>query len=149
MDRTLIYERDRKKLALEHCRRVNAGDVDAIMELYGTDVTFADPVGWETRTGRADLREHFQEYVAAGIREVPGEPVAGQDGKHALLPITAVIEYLPRGPLFAKRGWLVPPTVSDGARIRWNYMLMLRVDDSGLIRELQAFWGKSDLEVIR
>lgn len=148
MDRALIGERDRKELALEHCRRVNAGDVDAILELYGDDVAFADPVGGDQRTGRGALRAHFEEAIAAGLREVPGEPVAGQDGAHTLIPITAVMDYLPLGPVFAERGWLVPPAEPAGKRLKRNYMLLLRVDETGLIREAQAFWGKSDLEVI-
>lgn len=148
MDRALIDERGLKALALEHCRRVNAGDVDAILELYGHDVAFADPVGWDRRTGRDALRAHFEEAVAAGLREVPGEPVAGQDGAHTLIPITGVMDYLPRGPVFAERGWLVPPADPAGKRLRRSSMLLLRVDETGLIREAQAFWGKSDLEVI-
>lgn len=148
MDRALISERARKDLALEHCRRVNAGDLDALMALYGDDVVFADPVGWERRTGRDALRAHFEQAIAAGLREVPAGPVAGQDGAHSLTPITAEMDYLPLGPVFAERGWLVPPAAPAGKRIRRQSMLLLGVDGSGLIREMQAFWGKSDLKVI-
>ncbi|MDN3360141.1 nuclear transport factor 2 family protein [Actinomadura sp. DC4] len=148
MDSALISERGRKELALEHCRRVNAGDVEALLELYGDDVAFADPVGWERRTGRDALRAHFEEAFAAGLREVPGEPTAAQDGAHAFIPITATMDYLPLGPVFAERGWLVPPADPAGKRLRRNSMLLLRVDETGLIREAQVFWGKSDIEVI-
>lgn len=148
MDKALISERDRKKLALDHCRRVNAGDVDAILELYGEDIAFADPVGWDRQTGRGALRAHFQEAVAAGLREVPGDPVAGQDGVHTLIPITAVMDYLPLGPVFAERGWLEPPADPAGKRLRLSYMRLLRVDQAGLICEAQTFWGKSDLQII-
>jgi steroid Delta-isomerase len=148
LDRALTGERARKELALEHSRRVNAGDVDAILDLYGDDVVFEDPVGWERRTGRDALRAHFEQAVAAGLREVPGEPVAGQDGAHALVPVTAVMDYLPLGPVFAERGWLDAPADPEGSRLRRSHMLLLRVDGAGLIREAQAFWGKSDLEVI-
>jgi steroid delta-isomerase len=148
LDRTLISERARKELALEHCRRVNAGDVDAIMELYADEVTFADPVGWDRRTGRDALRAHFEAAVAAGLNEVPGAPVAGQDGAHSLTPVTSVMDYLPQGPVFAERGWLAPPADPEGKRIRRASMLLLQVDGDGLITESQSFWGKSDLEVI-
>ncbi|MFG2007402.1 nuclear transport factor 2 family protein [Spirillospora sp. NPDC048911] len=147
MDRALTGERDRKELALEHSRRVNAGDVDAILELYGDGVVFEDPVGWERRTGRDALRAHFDEAVAAGVREVAGEPVAGQDGAHAFIPITSDMDYFPLGPVFAERGWLVPPADAAGKRLRRRHMLLLRVDATGLICQAQAFWGKSDLEV--
>jgi steroid delta-isomerase len=148
LDRALTGERDRKELALEHSRRVNAGDVDAILELYGDDVVFEDPVGWEPRSGREALRAHFEQAVAAGLREVAGEPVAAQDGAHTLIPVTTVMAYLPLGPVFAGRGWLVPPDDPAGKKLRRDHMLLLRVDEAGLIRQAQAFWGKSDLEVI-
>lgn len=144
----LISERDRKELAREHCRRVNAGDVDAILELYGDDVAFADPVGGDRQTGRDALRAHFEQVIAAGLREVPGEPVAGQDGVHTFIPVTTVMDYLPFGPVWAERGWLVPPADPTGKRLKRTSMLLVRVDETGLIREAQAFWGKSDIEVI-
>jgi steroid Delta-isomerase len=148
LDIALISERDRKELALEHCRRVNAGDVDAILELYADDVVFADPVGWDRHTGRDALRAHFEEAIAAGLQEVPSDPTAGQDGAHTFISITAVMDYLPLGPVFAERGWLVPPADPTGKRIRRRSMLLLQVDETGLIREAQSFWGKSDIEVI-
>ena len=148
MDRALTGERDRKALALEHSRRVNAGDVDAILDLYGDDAVFEDPVGWEPRQGRDALRAHFEATVAARVRETAGEPVAGQDGAHTLVPVTAVMDYLPLGPVFAERGWLVPPDDPAHAKLRRSHMLLLRVDGTGLIRRAQAFWGKSDLEVV-
>jgi steroid Delta-isomerase len=148
LDRALISERGRKALALEHCRRVNAGDVDAIMELYAEEVTFADPVGADERSGRDALRAHFEAAVAAHLTETPGVPVAGQDGAHSLTPITSVIDYLPQGPVFAERGWLVPPADPAGKRIRRDSMLLLQVDGDGLITEWRSFWGRSDLEVI-
>ncbi|MFC4907550.1 nuclear transport factor 2 family protein [Actinomadura gamaensis] len=144
----LTGERDRKELALEHCRRMNAGDVDALLELYGEDVAFADPVGWEERSGAAALRAHYEEAFAAGLRVVPGEPVAAQDGAHAFIPLTCETDYVPFGPRYAERGWLVPPDDPSGKRIRRTCMLLLRVDGTGLIREARTFWGRSDLEVV-
>jgi steroid delta-isomerase len=147
LDKRLTSERDRKQLALEHSRRVNAGDVDALLALYGDDVTFADPVGWPAQRGREALRAHFEQSVAGNLQEIPGEPVAGQDGAHTLIPITAAMDYLPLGPVFAGRGWLAPPADPAGKRLRLTYMRLLRVDEAGLIREVQTFWGRSDIEV--
>ncbi|HET8681320.1 MAG TPA: nuclear transport factor 2 family protein [Micromonosporaceae bacterium] len=143
----MIEESKRKDIILEHSRRLSAGDVDGLLELYAEDVSFEDPVGSGRQSGRDALRAHFEKVVEADTREVAGEPVAGQDGLHTLVPITAVMDYLPLGPVFADRGWLAPPPDPRGSRLRRDYVLMLRTGSGGLVEELKAFWGRSDLEV--
>jgi steroid delta-isomerase len=127
---------------------MNAGDVDALLDLYAEDAGFEDPLGWARLTGRDALRAHFEAVVSARIHVVPGDPVAGQDDAHVLVPITAVMDYLPAGPVFAERGWLTPPPDPETKRIKRDYMLVLRTGTDGLIQEMQAFWGKSDLTLI-
>jgi steroid delta-isomerase len=143
----VIDERRRKNLILEHSRRFTAGDVDGLLDLYADEVAFEDPVGSGRRTGREALRAHFAEGVAAGIVETPGDPVAGQDGVHALAPISAAMDYLPKGPVFAGRGWIAAPAEPEGRRLRCEYVLMLRTDAEGRIEEMKAFWGRSDITV--
>jgi steroid delta-isomerase len=75
---------------------MNAGDVDGFLELYAEDVGFEDPVGWISRRGRDAPRAHFKEAVAGNIQETPGEPVAGQDDVHVLIPVISVMDYLPK-----------------------------------------------------
>jgi steroid Delta-isomerase len=126
---------------------VNAGDLDDLLALYADDVTFEDPVGSGPQTGRAALKAHFAKSIEANTVETPGEPVAGQDGRHSLVPVSAVMDYLPKGPVFAGRGWLAPPAEPDGKRLKCDYVLVIGTSTDGLINELQAFWGRSDLEV--
>lgn len=143
-----MNELGRKRLALEHSGLLNAGDVDGLMELYGDRATLENPVGHTPLTGPDAVRAHWKAAVAARIREVAGEPVAGQDGAHVLLPVTAEMDYLPAGPAFAAHGWLTAPAQPASTRLRRTSMLVIRIDKAGLIQELRAFWGKSDLEVI-
>jgi steroid delta-isomerase len=144
----VIEEFARKKLIQDHSRLLNAADVDGLLALYADDVTFEDPVGSVGHGGRAALRAHFDQAVAARVHEVAGEPVAAQDGGRALMPVTAVMDYLPRGPVFAERGWLTAPADPGTKRLRCEYLLMIRTGPGGLIREMKAFWGRTDLEVI-
>jgi steroid delta-isomerase len=139
----------RMELVLEHSRLMNAGDVDALVALYADEAGFEDPVGSGRQAGRAALRAHFQRAISANIKEVTGKPVAGQDGKHALVPVTAVMDYLPAGPLFAERGWLTLPAGPEPKRLKREYVLMIRAGDAGLIEESKAFWGRSDIAVMR
>lgn len=143
----MIDERKRKNLILEHSRHMNAGDIDGLLALYAEDVSFEDPVGSGPQTGREALRAHLEKSIEANVTETPGEPAAGQDGLHALAPVTAVMDYLPKGPVFAERGWLTAPAEPDGKRLKCEYVLMLRTGADGRIEDLKAFWGRSDIEV--
>jgi steroid delta-isomerase len=136
------------QLALDHSRLVTAGDVDGIVALYADGAGFEDPVGSGRRTGRDALRAHFAKTVASKTDEVTGTPVAGQDGKHALVPITAVMDYLPKGPEFVERGWLMPSTGATPKRLKCEYVLMIRIAPDGLIEDAKAFWGRTDIEII-
>ncbi|MFD4628489.1 nuclear transport factor 2 family protein [Streptomyces sp. NPDC058284] len=138
----------RKKRVQEHSRRINAGDLDAVIELYAPDAVLEDPVGLPPVTGHDALRAHYERLLSARIREEAAEPVAGQDATHALMQVTSVMDYLPAGPLYAGRGWLKPPDDPDTARIRRTAMLVIRMDAAGLIRHLKSYWGTSDLTVI-
>lgn len=141
-------EIERTDLILEHSRLVNAGDVDGLVALYAEDVTFEDPVGSGERRGRDALRAHFERTVAANTREVVGRPVAGQDGLHALVPVTTVMDYRPKGPEFAERGWLTLPAGPEPERLQCESVHMIRTGDGGLIRESRTFWGRTDIEVV-
>ncbi|WP_306335392.1 nuclear transport factor 2 family protein [Streptomyces sp. KL118A] len=138
----------RKKRALEHSRRINAGDLDAIVELYAPDAVVEDPVGLPPLTGHDALRAHYGLLLSAHLREEAAEPVAGQDATHALIQITSVMDYLPLGPRYAERGWLKAPDAPETARLRRTAMLVIRMDASGLVRHLKSYWGTSDLTVL-
>ena len=142
-----MSERRRKQLALEHSRRLTAGDLDALLELYADEVTVEDPVGHDRLTGRDAVREHFAQVIEGNIRETPGRPVVGQDDTHVLLPVTAVMDHLPYGRVLAARGRLPAPLDPAGARLRRRSMQLFRTDGAGRISGLRAFWGRSDLEV--
>ncbi|MFF1374645.1 nuclear transport factor 2 family protein [Streptomyces sp. NPDC058308] len=138
----------RKKRAQEHSRRVNSGDLDAIVELYAPDAVLEDPVGHPPVTGHDALRAHYERLLSARVREEAAEPVAGQDAAHALIQVASVMDYLPMGPLYAERGWLKAPGAPETARIHRTAMLVIRMDASGLVRHLKSYWGTSDLTVL-
>ncbi|MER5782840.1 nuclear transport factor 2 family protein [Streptomyces mobaraensis] len=143
-----MNEFTRKQRALEHSRRINAGDVDAVLELYAPDAVLEDPVGLPPLTGHGELRAHYARLLGARVREEAAEPVAGQDGTHVLLQVTSVMDYLPVGPLYAERGWLKAPDDPGTARVRRAAMLVMRLDRSGLVEHVRAYWGTSDLTVL-
>ncbi|WP_207401154.1 nuclear transport factor 2 family protein [Actinomadura roseirufa] len=143
----LIDEGKRKKIIQAHCQRLNAGDLDGLLALYAADPAFEDPVGAGRRSGREALRAHLALGIEANTKEVPGDAIASQDGVHALMPITAVMDYLPKGREYAARGWLTAPDEPVGKHLKCEYVLMLRIGAGDLIEELKAYWGRDELEV--
>ncbi|MEU5423104.1 nuclear transport factor 2 family protein [Streptomyces sp. NPDC020799] len=143
-----MNEFTRKQRALEHSRRINAGDLDGVLELYAPGAVLEDPVGLPPLSGHEELRAHYARLLGAHVHEEAAEPVAGQDGTHVLLQVTSVVDYLPDGPLYAERGWLKAPDNPRTARVQRAAMLVMRLEKSGLVDHVKAYWGTSDLTVL-
>lgn len=137
-----------KALALEHCWRVNAGDVEGLLKLYAPAVRFEDPVGSGERIGHGALRSHAGGAIAAGVYEAPGEPVAAPDGRHAAVPVTATMNFLPNGPLMVRFGLLDAPADPATARMEFSYVMVIAVGAGGLIEDMRAYWGRDDVRFV-
>lgn len=137
-----------KALALEHCRRVNAADVEGLLELYALNVRFEDPVGAGERIGHGALRSHIAGAVAAGVQDEPGAPVAAPDGRHAAVPVTARMSFLPNGPVLVRHGLLTPPAEPRTARMEFRCVLVIGVGADGLIEDMRAYWGPTDVRYL-
>ncbi|QHY99579.1 Epoxide hydrolase LasB [Streptomyces sp. S4.7] len=125
-------EAERKKVALEYCHRLNAGDVDGALALFSPEIRYEDPVGSGTLTGLTALREHLARAVASRVLETPGVPVASLDDEHVLLPATAELD---------------DARLPAGSRLTVAFIALLRVGADGLIREMRLFWGRTDTSV--
>lgn len=143
----MITETRRKRLAIKHCERINAGDLDGLLALYAPSVRFEDPIGSGEKVGHTALREHFGSVIAARAVEEAGPVVAAQDGVHAAVSVTATRAYLPQGPELAAAGLLRPPRDEHTARLRTRYLMIIGVGSGGLIETLQAYWGPGDVTV--
>lgn len=136
-----------KSLVAEHCRRVNAGDLDGLLALYAPTVRFEDPVGNGEQVGIPALRAHAGAAIQSRAYEDFGTPVAGQDGASAAIPVVTTMDYLPWGPNLVRLGLIPapPPGFDPGRRrIRFNYVMTIAVGADGLIRDMRGYWGVSD-----
>lgn len=139
-------EKLRKHLVVEHCRRVNAADLAGLLALYAPDVRFEDPVGSGWRTGIDALRAHAGAAIQSRAYEDFGEPVAAQDGLSAAVPVVTTMDYLPWGPNLVQLGFIpAPARVVPGLRIRFDYVMAIKVGPQESIIEMQGFWGRSDV----
>jgi steroid Delta-isomerase len=143
-------EARRKALAVEHCERINAGDVEGLLKLYSPRVRFEDPVGSWKRSGLEALRAHATLAVGNGVHEATGLVVGAQDGRHAAVEVRATMDYLPSGPLLARHGFLTAPPPADPAatKVVVDYVMVIGVGPDGLIDEMRAYWGPTDAALV-
>ncbi len=120
-------ETARKAMALEYVGRINAGDVDGVLDLFSDDVVFEDPVGKPPIVGKDALRRHLEFAVQCRVHESPGTPVTSMDGRYVATP-TKVTVYAP-------------------TRIDFTIIGVLEVGDDGLGHRLRAFWGETDMRM--
>lgn len=137
-----------KTLALEHCRRVNDGDLAGLLALYAPTVVFEDPVGSGVRTGLAALRAHAGQAIGAGVRELPGTPVGAVGGRHAAVPITGFLPYVPGSPLVAALGPHRPPPDPAATLLRMDYVMVVRAGAGGLLEDMRSYWDPADIVLV-
>jgi steroid delta-isomerase len=145
-----VDERMRKELAVEHCRRINARDADGVARLYAEDVCFEDPVGTGVRSGREALRGHAAGAILNGVHEFAHDPVAALDDAHAAVVVTATMNYARGAPILSALGYMDwdGSTEAPGKVIQIRYVMQIRVNRRGLIDDMKAFWGRSDVSII-
>ncbi|MEU5980534.1 nuclear transport factor 2 family protein [Streptomyces sp. NPDC047315] len=120
-------EATRKDLATEYALRMNAGDVDAVLELFSDDVRFEDPVGTPALVGKGDLRRRIAWSMKCDVHEEPGRPVTSMDGRWVVVPTTVTV-YIP-------------------TKLTFHIIGVMEVGDDGLSNHVQAFWGVTDTHV--
>ncbi|WP_413104731.1 nuclear transport factor 2 family protein [Streptomyces sp. Inha503] len=116
-----------KRMALEYARRMNEGDVEAVLELFSDDIVFEDPVGAPPLIGKDALREHIAWSIECQVHETPGRPVTSMDGRRVAVPTTVTV-YAP-------------------TKLTFSIIGVIELGDDGLVHHAQAFWGITDTKV--
>ncbi|AYN30767.1 steroid Delta-isomerase [Streptomyces albus] len=125
-------EQKRKEIVAEYFRKVNEGDVDAIVEMFTENATIEDPVGKDVREGRAAQREYFNSNVTAEVTIEPGHLSAGQDGKSVAVALAAEMTNI-----------LDP----NRTRVKINAVDVFTLTPEGKIDSMRVFWGMTDIGV--
>ncbi|BAG22901.1 nuclear transport factor 2 family protein [Streptomyces griseus] len=128
----MIDETQRKATVLEYFERVNAKDLDGVVKLFATDAVVADPVGAPPVAGEEALRAYFQRVLHEfDTHDVPGVPSGAQDGQSVALPLKATINN--------------PQDPTGGVRLDVNLVSVFTIGEDGLISEMRAYWGLTDI----
>ncbi|MFI2028178.1 nuclear transport factor 2 family protein [Streptomyces buecherae] len=116
-----------KHLALEYARRMNDGDVEAVLELFSDDIVFEDPVGAPPLIGKEALRGHIAWSIECQVHEEPGRPVVSMDGRSVAVPTTVTV-YAP-------------------TKLTFKIVGIIELGDDDLVRHARAYWGITDTKV--
>ncbi|MFF2852284.1 SDR family NAD(P)-dependent oxidoreductase [Streptomyces sp. NPDC058001] len=126
----LLDETTRKEVVEEYFRRLNAGDLDKVLEMLAPDVRMEDPVGGPPKVGREAVGEYIAQVIEAKAEITIGPVVAAQDGVRVALPLVGRLAQLGR---------------SEGPRMEINCVDVIRINGDGLIEEVLVFWGMTDI----
>ncbi|WP_225839539.1 nuclear transport factor 2 family protein [Streptomyces sp. NK08204] len=148
----MMTDEERAKwLILEHCRMINDGNVEDLLQLYAEDCTFEDPVGNGKQHGLHALSQRAAAAVFSGAFEDAAAPVASMDGQWASVPMVSTFNYLPlAGPAMAESGLLpaTPPDNPAEKMIQVKMVMTIHVNEVGLVDRMMALYGSSDVSVI-
>jgi steroid Delta-isomerase len=127
----MLDETKRKAVVLDYFKRVNAGDVEAICELFSPEARIEDPIGAEAVVGEEAVRAYFKRLVEEyQTQDSPGDPTGSQDNSHIAVPFKAVI---------------TNPVAPGGGRLAVNVVCVFGFAADGLIESLVAYWGMTDI----
>ncbi len=103
-----------------------SGDVEAIVNLFAEDGTVEDPVGTDIRRGHQAIREFYGFSMATGARlELLGDPRCAAD--YVAFPFAVLLDW-------------------QGQKSRIEVIDTFRINDSGKIIEMRAFWGTTNMK---
>ncbi len=129
--RTEPDETVRKAVITEYYRRLNAGDLDGVVEMFAEDGRIEDPLGQPPAVGHDALRRFFEVTIKQGdIRDRVGPMVAAHDGRSIAVSVTAD---------------MINVQDPDGGRVEVEAIMTFQVDGRGRITEARTFWGASDV----
>ncbi|MFH8371711.1 nuclear transport factor 2 family protein [Streptomyces sp. NPDC018031] len=124
-------EAKRKQLVLDYFDRVNAKDIDAVCQMFTVDARIEDPVGTGPVVGAEAVRGYFQRVIEEfGTQDTPGTLTGSQDEEHVAAALKATIRN---------------PQDPNGGRLAVNVTSVFRFTADGLIAEMRAYWGATDV----
>lgn len=106
--------------------RFNNADPDAIAALYAEDAMVEDPVGSEPKHGRQAILDFYRMAVQTGARLSLAAPIRASHADAAAMAFDVHLQ-MPEGPSVIR--------VID----------VMRFNEDGLFRSMEAYWGPSDV----
>ena len=120
-----------KAVMLQYVERVNAGDAEAVVELYADGATVEDPVGSPPRAGRAAIADLYGKAVAGNVRL---RILAGPFGSFSNATAMAAEVRIDS-----------PVGASERGPTRIPLVEVMTFDDQCRITSMRAYWGPEEM----
>jgi len=106
---------------------LNAGDLEGVLALYADDGTLEDPVGSETRSGKAEIRAFYEQAIASGAQMRIIGAQRGSAGNAASMALEVEV------------GAPGAPKMLVGA------IETMHFNAAGKVVAMRAYWGPEDM----
>ncbi|MDX9741717.1 MAG: nuclear transport factor 2 family protein [Gammaproteobacteria bacterium] len=106
---------------------LNAGDAEAIVDLFADDASIEDPVGLGVKKGREALVAFYRNAVNTGARFQLDGPIRASFSNTAAMAISVVVAL-------------------RGTPVRIDIIEVMNFDEAGKICSMQAIFGRSNIE---
>lgn len=130
----MISEKQMKEAMQAYIDLFNKADAAGIADLYADDATVEDPVGKPLKKGKAEIAAFYQYAIKTGAQLKLAAPIRASQGNSAAMAFDVN---------------LTMPPDQGGARAVIHVIDVMTFNDAGKFSSMRAFWGMSDMEVIK
>lgn len=126
----MISEQQMKRAMQEYIDAFNRVDADGIIALYAEDATVEDPVGSPPKVGRAEIAKFYRMAIGTGAKLALAAPIRASQGDSAAMAFDVQLN-MPSG------------------RAVIRVIDVMSFNDAGQFTSMRAFWGHSDMEMLK
>ena len=130
----MLSEQKMKEAMQAYIDLFNRADAAGIANLYADDATVEDPVGKPLKKGKAEIAAFYQYAIKTGAKLALSAPIRASQGNSAAMAFDVN---------------LTMPPDQGGARAVIHVIDVMSFNDAGQFSSMRAFWGMSDMEVIK
>ena len=112
----------------------NHQDLEGLVALYAEESTVEDPVGSPLKVGKPAVRAFYQMAMKSGAKLRLAAPIRASHGSAAAMAFDVVLN-MPQG---------------DGVgKAEIHVIDVMTFDEAGKFTSMKAYWGRSDMEMLK
>ena len=126
----MVSDKVMKAAMQEYIDAFNRVDTAGVVALYADDATVEDPVGSPVKSGKAAIAEFYTMAMKTGAKLALAAPIRGSHGNSAAMAFDVQLN-MPQG------------------RAVIRVIDVMTFNDAGKFTSMRAYWGSSDMEVLK